>query len=155
MDFWLADAPLTYVFQMLSVLGRSIITEKSRNTHWLFALIWLTRHRFLLTMDIFGGNSGEKNASIWDSLGFGASTNCRNQRRWNPLPRTGTVSHPARALKESRFHKDKWVADIGQRRKQPWRYNWPVTASSLINRIRSFHSLYSPNLPGSQEPAGC
>lgn len=60
-NIWLTTALLTYVFQTRSVLGRSIITEKSRNAHQLFALIWLTRHRFLMSYErLWKRQGGEK-----------------------------------------------------------------------------------------------
>lgn len=70
-DIWLATALLTYVFQTRSVLGRSIITEKSRNAHRLFALIWLTRHRFLMNNEyLWKRQRGEKRARFWASAGL-------------------------------------------------------------------------------------
>lgn len=55
---------------------------------------------------------GEKNARLRDSS---ALHHCREQRGENALPRMGTLSCPPRDPKQSRFHKDKWVAGVGQR----------------------------------------
>lgn len=82
-DIWLAAALLTYLFQTISVLGRSIITEKSRNAHRLFALIWLTKHRFLMNYGcLWRGQRGKK---------------CKTQGQLRPPPLQGAegVEHTA------------------------------------------------------------
>lgn len=103
-------------------------------------------------MDFRGGDREEKNAKLQESSGL---DQLQGAEQVECFAQDGDMELSSESPKQSHFHKDKWVAGVGQHREQPQRYNWPVTASSLINRIRSFHRLYGPNLPGSQETAGC